>query len=141
MKFAWFILIYCFLAKATGDKTSHLSTNDNQTQAIIVIPPDKSKSTSKINLEVNSTKSLFKNLTASTNSTEQKSKQINDHDLLSALPSTSSLTTLPVLQVKYNKNREIHANPDIVHKSIPIQVNNEREKAFCHKTALKLFSL
>lgn len=136
MRFAWFILIYCFLTKANGDKVDTVVTSSPlNNQSEIVIPTtdrtnqlrDKlttesiNNSESKINtksiVQTNSSKSSIK----PTNSTEQPSKQVSKtDDLLNALPSTSSLTTLPVTQIKYNKNREIR--PDIVHKSIPIQV-------------------
>lgn len=133
MRFAWFILIYCFLAKATGVRSLTTSSDSNQTEIVIVIPADNRESgpnrtndsdtrtpssTSSTNFPLNSTSQPTHS--ADPASRAKQSRLSSSDDVLAAQPSTATLTTLPAAQVKYNRNREIRT--DIVHKSIPIQV-------------------
>lgn len=131
MRFAWFILIYCCLTAYAADLTTVVPTTKdptNQTEIVIVIPVDRA--TTKVNNKSTNKQGptkVAKDLDANstnlrTNLTDRRSpERVSKDELLSALPSTASATTLPATQLKYNKpNREIR--PDIVHKSIPIQV-------------------
>lgn len=139
MRFAWFILIYCLFVNVFADSTTtvhptikNVSSNNQTSEVVIVIPLDnvkinnqtsakQSNRSTKIGQNFKSSTNLITNSLSSLNSTNQQRSSTKNglkNDLLSALPSTSSLVAT---QIKYNKpNREIR--PEIVHKSIPIQV-------------------
>lgn len=125
MRFAWFILIYCFLVKANGDTSTEIATTPTTpTNKIVSTNRDlnnqtKIQSDLKVNeltksakdLDSNSTNASFQQSkpTDQTSKKQSKANKNDKNDLLSALPSTASLTTLPI-------------RADVVHKSIPIQV-------------------
>lgn len=138
MRFAWFILIYCFLAKATGvlaltvSPTAATDSNqpNNQTEIVIVIPADNESGSNRTNGSETKTSTVSSTTINSTSAPThlvdsvirpRQSKLASSDDVMAAQPSTATLTTLPAGQVKYNRNREIRT--DIVHKSIPIQVS------------------